>query len=139
MKHIHLKHLFTTLLLLCSSVVSAHDFEVDGIYYKILSNEDKTVEVTHKGTYYGQFSNEYTGNVVIPENITYNGNTYEVKSIGQYAFYSCTSLTSIVIGDNVTSIVDDAFYGCFGLTSIEIGNSVTSIGGAAFYDCTGEV
>ena len=64
------KHLFTALLLLCTTVATAHDFEVDGIYYNILSEEDKTVEVTYKGISYSQYLNEYTGSVVIPETVT---------------------------------------------------------------------
>ena len=66
----HLKHLFTVLLLLCTTMATAHDFEVGGIYYKILSEEDKTVEVTYKGLSYSAYSNEYTGSVVIPETVT---------------------------------------------------------------------
>ena len=65
-----IKHLFTTLLLLCTTVASAHDFEVYGIYYNILSEEDKTVEVTYKGISYDQYIAEYGGNVVIPEYVT---------------------------------------------------------------------
>ena len=49
------KHFLAALLLMCSTVVSAHDFEVDGIYYNILSVEDKTVEVTYKGTYSSEY------------------------------------------------------------------------------------
>ena len=70
MKHNYFKHLFTALLLLCTTVVTAHDFEVGGIYYNILSGVDKTVAVTFKGTEYGEYSNEYTGNVVIPTSVT---------------------------------------------------------------------
>ena len=130
MKHKHLKHLFTALLLLCTTFASAHDFEVGGIYYNILSEEDKTVEVT-SGT------NRYTGSVVITESVTYNGTTYSVTSIGYRAFSYCDGLTSVVIGNSVTSIGEDAFRKCSGLTSIVIGNSVTSIGKNAFYDCSG--
>ena len=48
-----------------------------------------------------------------------------------------TTLTSVTIGNSVTSIGEEAFYGCSGLTSITIPNSVTSIGEDAFYGCSG--
>ena len=59
-----------------------------------------------------------------------------VTSIGRYAFRGCTGLTSITIPDGVTSIGDYAFDGCSSLTSVTIGNSVTSIGDWAFYYCS---
>ncbi len=132
-----LKHLFTALLLLCCLTATAHDFEVGGIYYNITDATNKKVEVTYRGSSYSQYSNEYTGSVVIPESVTYDGTTYSVTSIGYYAFYDCSGLTSIVIPSSVTSIGNYAFYKCTGLTSITIPNSVTSIGSYAFYYCSG--
>ena len=92
------------------------------------------------------------GNVVTPYNSNVFGanivsNTYEngkgvikfddnITSIGEDAFYKCTSLASVTIGDSVTSIGEFAFSYCTSLTSITIGNSVTSIGNYAFYGCT---
>ena len=64
--------------------------------------------------------------------ITFDG---EVTSIGSYAFYGCSSLTSATIPDSVTSIGDYTFCYCSSLTSVTIGNSVTSIGNYAFAGC----
>ena len=58
----------------------------------------------------------------------------EITSIGNGAFYGCTSLTSIDL-PNVTSIDNNAFYNCTSLTSIDLPN-VTSIGGYAFNGCS---
>jgi hypothetical protein len=64
---------------------------------------------------------------IIPDSVTY---------IGDFAFYKCTSLTSIAIPDSVTSIGDSAFSGCTSLTSITIPNSVTRLSFRAFWGCT---
>ena len=112
----------------------AHDFEVDGIFYNKTSGN--TATVTYEGDTWNSNYNEYSGNVVIPSSIDYNGTTYSVTSIGDDAFKYCISLTSIEIPNSVTSIGDYAFSGCSNLTSIEIPNSVTSIGGLAFSGCT---
>jgi hypothetical protein len=56
-----------------------------------------------------------------------------VTSIGNYAFYYCTSPTLVIIPNSVTSIGDHAFYSCIGLTSVTIPDNVTSIGDLSFY------
>ena len=58
-------------------------------------------------------------------------------NISFYAFYRCTGLTDITIGNGVTEIMDYAFYGCTGLTRITIGNGVEDICGSAFDGCVG--
>ena len=112
----------------------AHDFEVDGIYYKKINSSK--VEVTYRGSSNSSYENEYTGNVIIPSSVNYNGTTYSVTRIGGFTFRECSSLTGIEIPNSVTSIGEAAFYYCTSLTGIEIPNSVTSIGEAAFYYCT---
>ena len=75
--------------------------------------------------------------IKIPSNVESNGQTYTVTSIGDYAFWNCSGLTSVDIPDGVTSIGDYAFWNCSGLTSVDIPDSVTSIGNYAFSWCSG--
>lgn len=68
-----LKSMLVTLaMLLCCISVGAHDFEVDGIYYKFISSEDKTVEVTHKTIIFTNYYGVYSGEISIPETVEYN-------------------------------------------------------------------
>ena len=133
------KHfLLTVAAILYSISASAHDFEVDGIYYNVTSEADKTVEVTFKGESYDSYSDEYSGSIIIPESVTYNGATYSVTRIGSSAFYRCSGLTSVEIPNSVESIGDYyTFLGCSGLTSVVIPNSVTNIGNQTFAHCSG--
>lgn len=127
----HLTKLFRATIaiamMLCVALPTfAHDFVKGGIYYKITNSTNKTVAVTYKGDYYDSYSNEYTGAVSIPSSVTYNSTTYSVTSIFG-AFWNCTGLTSVTIGNSVTSIGYRAFSGCTGLTSVTIPNSVTTV------------
>ena len=124
--------LATIAALLFSISASAHDFKVDKIYYKKTS--DTTVGVTYRGNRHGEYSYEYSGNVVIPSTVTYLGKEYSVTSIESYAFSDCSGLKSLTIGNSVTHI-GSAFDNCSGLKSVTIGNSVTSIMYDAFSPC----
>ena len=117
------------------SAIYASDTKVHGIWYDFDSSTN-TASVTYQGSASDSYEAEYSGLVVIPENVTYNGTTYSVTSIGNYAFEDCSSLTSVTIPNSVTSIGNSAFYECFSLTSVTIPNSVTSIGEWAFYYCS---
>ena len=118
----------TTLILSVFFSISAlaYDVEVDGIYYDISENK---ATVTSGGV-------KYSGDIVISESITFENSIYSVTSIGDWAFVSCSSLTSVMIPNSVTSIGDCAFYACWSLTSVTMPNSVTSIGDKAFGKCS---
>ena len=120
-------------LLLGATTAMAHDFEVDGIFYNTSGNN--TASVTYKGDSWYAYANEYSGAVTIPTEVTYEGTTYSVTSIGNNAFLECSGLTSVVIPNSVTSIGYLAFNICSGLTSVVIPNSVTAIADNAFEDC----
>ena len=106
----------------------AHDIEVanaDGvtIYYNFINNRTE-LEVTYPGS--SSSNAVYFGKVVIPESVTYEGNTYSVTSIGLSAFYNCNGLTEVTIPSSVTSVSLGLFSGCSGLEKItvESGNPI---------------
>lgn len=108
---------------------------VDGviIYYNYI-NDTKDLEVT----YYDERTNSYrySGNVIIPEEVTYMNRTRKVTSIGEKAFNNCYGLTSVIIPNSVTWIGEYAFNGCRGLTSVIISSCVTDIREYAFNGCS---
>ena len=109
MKRFKLSFLLFVLMSMISNKASAHDAEIDGIYYNFSGNN---ATVTYKGRYSSTFSNEYSGSIVIPKTVNYNAHSYTVTSIGEGAFEYCTGLTSIEIPNGVTSIRSNAFSGC---------------------------
>ena len=144
------KLFFLFVLTILPLAASADAVEINGIYYN-LNADAKTAEVT-------EHPQKYSGEIIIPETVTYETVAYSVTSIGDVAFcdcnylvsvsipnsvisignntfYGCSRLTSVNIPSGVTFIARSLFYGCISLTSITIPNSVTSIGNYAFYDC----
>ena len=121
MKTIKQALILLLMLLYCVSVKS-HDFEVNGIYYNLLSLEDLTVEVTYKGDYYSSYTNRYTGDIIIPSTVTYKSKTLTVTKIGDNAFRYCSELTSIEIPSSVTRMGGWAFNDCTGLNKVFISN-----------------
>ena len=85
-------------------IAMASVVNIDDIYYNI-DFGTKAATVTES-------ANSYSGNIVIPETVTYSGVTYTVTSIERSAFYKCTGLTSVTIPNSVTSIERSAFSDC---------------------------
>ena len=120
-----IKQIFITLSLMVSMQAYGQTL-VNGIYYNFSGT---TAEVTSNPT-------KYSGDVVIPNTVIYDGTTYNVTSIGKYAFQFCDELTSIRIPESVTSIGHGAFRRCINLTSVstyEVGN--LTIEKSAFEGC----
>ena len=119
-----------SLALLLSLPMLALEVEIDGMKFD-LETIEKQATVMYDG------SGKYSGEVVIPESVVYEGTVYSVTGIGAWAFIGCSGLKSVTIPNSVTIIWDCAFEDCSGLTSVTIPNSVTSIGVAAFSGCSG--
>ena len=108
------------------------------LYYNIIDAENRFVELTHPGSgqHYYSWSGftKPTGNIILPTNVQYDGVTYTVTSIGDYAFYECSGLTgTLTIPNSVISIGDLAFNNCSNfIGALVIPDSVTSIGLQAF-------
>ena len=115
-----IKKLLPVLLMSIMSVSAfAEEALIDGIKYD-LSTGTLNAEVIRNS------DNPYSGDITIPDKINYNGNTYNVTSIGIEAFYECYGLKSVVIPNSVTNIKYRAFAKCTGLGSVivEDGNTV---------------
>ena len=128
-------------LLLSTLTTNAYDAYIDGIYYN-LNTSAKTATVTFKD----YKLNSYTGSVLIPAFITYNGVTYSVSSIDLLAFSNCPDITSIIIEsgnkkydsrDNCNAIIETASNTLIaGSQNTVIPNNVTSISNYAFAGCS---
>ena len=95
----------------------------------------RTNEAQRQAELLGYEGTQPTGTLNIPANITIDGISYSVTSIGDDAFKDCSSLKSVTIPNSVTSIGYRAFANCEILASVTIPNSVTSIGNRAFAYC----
>ena len=112
-----MRKILLTLMLLAAATatMSAHDFVVDGIYYKKLS--DTTVAVTNNN---GSYHSYRRSEVVIPETIIVEGATYTVSNIYSITFYDCSELETLKIPKTVKVIATDLFRGCNRLEHIEV-------------------
>lgn len=97
-----------------SMAANASTIEVNGISYNVVSVENKTVEVTSSEVL------SYSGKIVIPESISFEGKKYSVVRIDERAFCSCVDLTEVFVPKTVKEISYHSFDGCFNLKSINV-------------------
>lgn len=121
--------------------VYAYDIAVENadgatIYYNYINNGEELEVTNGVSAISNNNRTDYSGSIVIPEEVTYMNRTRKVTRIGPWTFENCKGLTSVTIPSSVTSIGNEAFKSCISLTSITIPSSVTSIGQALFYYCT---
>ena len=140
MKQLNVTFLLAMLMSMLGVETFAHDIAVENadgktIYY-VWTNNKSQLAVSYQGSSPSDYSNEYLGDIEIPQSVTYDGETYPVTYINSYAFRECSGLTSVIIPNSVSSIGDYAFSGCSGLTSATIPISMTSIGARAFAGCS---
>ena len=110
--------------------VDAQIFENNGLYYEVLSPEEKTLVLTYDGDVY------YKGDIVVPATIMLDGEEYRVVEIGNLAFNSCWGLTSITLPEGLQAISSYSFAKCTSLTEITIPSTVTEIRECAFEGCS---
>ena len=106
----------------------AYDFYMNGIYYSI---NGTNVTVQNNGSI-----NTYSGDIVVPAEVTYEGQTYTITNIGYQSFKGCTGLTSIRLPETVQYIMNEAFMDCSALTSMTIPSSVATMYQNIFKGCT---
>ena len=121
------------LLLVSFSVEAATSIEIDGIYYRFMSGTAIVVNKDNSNS----VPNSYSGDVVIPSQVTYNNRTYEVTGIGSFAFFQCDSLTSVVIPETVKTLGAGVFSYSTALDTVILPESLTVMGQIMFKNCTG--
>ncbi|MBR6846983.1 MAG: leucine-rich repeat domain-containing protein [Bacteroidales bacterium] len=108
------------------------EFTVGDLIYRVNDDQVSVTVIGHVNGY------EATGDLIIPESVSYEGHNYTVTTIGESAFLYCFYLTNLSIPNTVTTIEASAFAYCQGFTGdLVIPNSVTTVGYGAFQICPG--
>lgn len=110
----------------------AYDFKVNTLCYNITS--DTTVAVTYEQESMPRYAS-LSGDVTIPEEISYNNQTYRVTEIGELSFFSCGKIQSVTIPNSVVKIGSRAFSSCSSLTNITLPNRLKLISYMMLYNC----
>ena len=120
------KFILLIALLAAGAARGATEVDIDSLRYML--NDDGSATV--KSCLY-----QGTPNIIIPQTVTVEGTTYQVKSIGSNVFGGKRFITSVQLPDGLQAIGSNAFNDCSSLTSVNIPSAVTSIGSSSFYNC----
>ena len=138
-KSLLLRALTVAGVLSAAAAANAYDFEIDGVYYKILSSDDKTVAVCDNGApldeYYQQPAS-YSGEVSVPATVVNGEEEYTVTTVADGAFENSSELTSVTLPETITTIEYSAFQNCSGLTTLVVPDAVEKISIWAFSGCS---
>ena len=117
--------LFALMMAMMPMMAFADAVEIDGIYYNLIKKAG-VAEVT-------KHPQAYEGDIVIPDSVVYENQTYHVTTIGASAFASSKKLQSVKIPNSVTTIDEQAFAECRNIKEIPLPDSLKTIGAMAFY------
>ena len=91
---------------------SASEVTLNNVIYRAVDNENNYATIIG--------NDNASGDVVIASSVNFGDYTYKVNSIGNKAFYGCSSITSVTVGDEITSIASNAFTGCSSLDNMKV-------------------
>lgn len=121
----------TRILTICIALfasIQLYAFTIDNLSYQILGGDSVAVSQSYMTV------DATTGDIIIPETITYNDITYRVVKVR--SFFACQGITSVSLPNTITTIESAAFSGCTSMASVNIPNSVITIEESAFRDCS---
>ncbi len=95
-------------------------FKVDGLWYEYYLSPNLVRVIPDPD------GSKYSGNITIPRQVEYEGITYSVKQIWSRAFYDCTDLKTVTLGEGIEYIDAWAFYGCANLEKITFSSTMES-------------
>ena len=115
-------------LVFLSNYVYADKIQVDNLYYELINKANIAKVVSSN-------NNSYSGDIVIPETIFYDGAEYTVTSIGSNAFSKCSALLSVKIPKSVTELGNYVFFSSKKLKTVELSEKIPSINESCFQNC----
>lgn len=115
---------------LAAACVSAQTFTVGGITYSVLADSPDKCEVTWPD------EGSYRGDMAVPAQVDWQGATYRVAGVGEYAFAGSVALRSVSLPSGIVYMGRNAFQGCTALETFAMPPSVREIEEQTFYGCS---